>query len=298
MKRVRYLLVDGNNLAFRCFYGVKLPPRPTAMPTHAIYGFLNSLLTIAQHVQADYRIVCFDCGRSQRRMQILPAYKSNRPPTPEDFKVQMPPIKQLIMCMGGVCCEQAGVEADDCLAGWAAFAAQAQESAVLVSADKDLMQCVGAFVSQLIPTKEGWQWIDADGVVKKFGVAPEQIVDFLALMGDASDHYEGIPGVGPKTAAHWLQQYRSIEGIYDHLEEIQPKRFQPILQQSRALLQRNRSLAAMDPSLEFQSLRHLLKSAQPDWDAFEALMERLQLGRLAKKFHTDAPPMLQQSALF
>ena len=219
-----FLLVDGNNLAFRCFYGVTALTNAQGMPVNAVYGFIHSLQMLKAQVSPDVMIVCFDGGRCEKRLRLAPDYKGNRTPTPEDFKVQMPYIKQAAALSGMLCCEREGTEADDLIGAWSTFATESQSKVVIVSADKDLMQCVSANVSQRIPVRHDWVSLDEQGVFEKMGVFPNQIADLLALTGDSADNYTGIAGVGSKTAASWLQRYGSIAGILDHLQTLMPER--------------------------------------------------------------------------
>ena len=293
---VDYLIVDGNNLAFRSFYGVKYLSNLQQLPVNAIYGFFNSLHALQQMIRYQHLVVCFDCGRSQRRMQLLETYKANRAETPEDFKVQIPHIKRLVPFMGGTCCEQEGIEADDIVGSLCQKIRQEQRSAIIVSADKDLMQCVGMGVEQVIPTPQGWLRMNATDVKQKMGVWPEQMIDFLALMGDSADNYPGIPGVGPKTAMQWLSEYNNLETIYKNLETLRPERFREILIQSKALLQKNQALAALDchPSYA-ESFWSQIHRATTTLSVFREMLESLGLKKLAQKFK---PIQCEQTELF
>ncbi|MDR2396978.1 MAG: hypothetical protein LBD69_03945 [Puniceicoccales bacterium] len=246
MHATDYLLIDGTNLAFRCFYGVKYLSNAGTLPTNAIYGFVNTLWSLEQWIQYSHLWVFFDCSRSLRRTQLLPSYKANRTATPEVFKQQLPFIKQLIPHLGGYVLEKMDVEADDLLGALAQKISQNNGKAIIVSADKDLMQCVNERVHQLIPTQQGWQLLDAKGVYEKMGIWPKQIVDYLALMGDTVDNFEGIHGVGPKTATRWLQKYASIDTIFSNIDHITPERLRDRLAQEKHTLDRNRRLAQLD----------------------------------------------------
>ena len=293
---VDYLIVDGNNLAFRSFYGVKYLSNQQQLPVNAIYGFFNSLHTLQQTVRYQHLVVCFDCGRSQRRTQLLDSYKANRSETPEDFKPQMPYIKQIIPLMGGTCCEQEGIEADDIIGSLCQKIQQEHRSAVIVSADKDLMQCVCSAVEQMIPTPQGWLRMNAEEVKQKMGVWPEQIIDFLALMGDSADNYPGIPGVGPKTAMQWLSEYNNLETIYKNLDTLRPERFRTILAQSKDLLQKNQTLAALDCNPNYaETFWNQIHSTAANLSSFSEALERLGLKKLAQKFK---PIRCEQTELF
>ena len=294
-----FLLVDGNNLAFRCFYGVAPLTNARGMPVHAIYGFLYSLRMLEAQLKPDVTIVCFDGGRCEKRLQLAPDYKGNRAPTPDDFKVQMPYMKQATTLSGMLCCEKEGIEADDWIGSWCRFSEETGDKAIIASADKDMMQCVSTNVSQRIPSHHGWVPLDERGVFDKTGVWPNQIEDFLALIGDTADNYAGIAGVGPKTAASWLQCYGSIEGIFKNLKTLKPERFRSILEQSRDLLRRNQALATLERGTELiQDQIPTLETLHPDTDALEQLLHQLGLKQLARKLRDRTQPTPQQSELF
>lgn len=295
-RSVDYLIVDGNNLAFRSFYGVKYLSNQQKSPTNAIYGFFNSLHAIQQIVHYQHLVVCFDCGCSQRRTQILDTYKANRSKAPEDFKVQIPRIKELISIMGGTCCEQEGIEADDIIGALCQKIQKECRSAVIVSADKDLMQCVCESIDQLVPTPQGWTRMDPKRVEQKMGVQPKQIVDLLALMGDAADNYPGIPGVGPKTATQWLSQFNNLEAIYTNLDTLKPERFREIIAQSKELLKKNRQLATLDCNPEYaERFWPNLQNNQTNLFPLKKALEDLGLNKLAQKFRTT---QCEQTELF
>ncbi len=282
MHTTDYLLIDGTNLAFRCFYGVKQLSSDD-VPINAIYGFVNALWALEKLVKFKDWWVFFDCSRSARRTQIFPLYKANRAETPALFKPQLPYIKQIVSCLGGHCVEKMGVEADDLLGALAKKIVSCQSNAIIVSADKDLMQCVNVNVSQLIPAQQSWQLLDVKGVHAKLGLWPNQVVEYLALMGDTVDNFEGLHGVGPKTAARWLQTYQSIEGIWAHREVIQPVRFRTILEQNQALISRNLQLAQLDCSEELVAEYDLSSRVMTDFDALADIFQSLHLNSLIKR---------------
>ncbi len=293
-----YALIDGNNLAFRSFYGIK-DLSNGEMPVNAIYGFFNSLLGLIKQIAAKKLIVCFDCGRSEKRTQLLSEYKANRVPTPDGFKVQLNYIKQMIPLMGGFCWEKSGIEADDLISSWSTFASNRQQTCIIISADKDLMQCVNPWVSQMIPTAKGWSLMNRSEVLEKMGVYPEQIVDYLALMGDNADNYPGIPGVGPKTAAKWLSSYGSISNIYKNITSLSPERFQEVLRKNEPLLKNNQTLASLEASTVYaEEIADKLNECKPHYEELVIMLEDLHLNKLANKFKDFCGLSLQQIELF
>lgn len=280
-----HLLIDGTNLAFRCFYGVKHLSNASTLPVNAIHGFVNTLWSLEQWIQYRHLWIFFDCSRSIRRTQLLPAYKANRTTTPEAFKQQLPHMKQLIPHLGGRVLEKMGVEADDLLGTLSQKIAQNNGRAVIVSADKDLMQCVNEHVGQLIPTPQGWKLLDAKGVYEKMGIWPNQVVDYLALVGDAVDNFEGIRGVGPKTAICWLQQYTSIDKILANIDCIKPERLRDRLMEAKNLLARNQRLAQLDHAEDLINQMDIFNAQQMQPNPAELLriFNELNLTALGKK---------------
>ena len=298
MENIDYLLVDGTNLIFRSFYGIKPLTNAEGFPVNAIYGFIKTLWNLEERMHPQHYLIFMDCSRSKRRKEILPDYKANRAPTPEDLKKQILCVKEIIPLLGYTLLEQMDIEADDLLGTWAHHVTQNQKHACIVSADKDLMQCVNPYVHLWIPGsfQGGWNVIDEEGVFKKMGVYPHQIVDYLALIGDSADNFAGIYGVGPKTAAQWLNRYQSINGIFDNLNILQPKRFRAILQESRPLLERNQQLAQLEISNQW------IQPIQPqsvDQNTLRNHLIKLGLNSLANKIpQPTQQPASQQIELF
>jgi DNA polymerase-1 len=187
--------------------------------------------------------VFFDLGGSDRHLAVLPEYKAQRDETPEDIVLQLPEIKRLTALLGFQVFERRGVEADDLIATAVRILSASGDACVIVSADKDFGQCVGGPVVQLAPPPTanpalGWRRLDPAAVTEKFGVPPERIADYLALVGDASDNIPGLKGVGPKTAVKWLTEYGDLEGVLAAADALQPERFR---EQVKAEAERIRS---------------------------------------------------------
>ena len=294
-----YLCIDGTYLAFRSFYGVKPLENNNHLPVNAIYGFFNTLLSLEQLIHWQHLLIFFDCSRSKKRLELLEDYKANRAETPEDFKVQLPYIKQLTTAWGAACIERMDVEADDLIGTWAHFASKNKQNVVILSSDKDLMQCVNPYVHQMIRTPDNWHLLDETGVLEKMQVMPEQIVDYLALVGDSIDHYEGLPGVGPKTASNWLKQYGSLEKILQQKDSIEPKRFRPILQEFESRLLRNQTLAKLEIDRQFiPDIQKQVQEASRNTSRLKSLLTELNLNNLLKKLNLAEKPINAQQAEF
>jgi DNA polymerase-1 len=212
------LLVDGSSYLYRAFHALPELKSPRGEPTGAIRGVLSMLRRLAEDYKADALACVFDARGPTFRDALYPQYKANRPAMPEPLAAQIEPLKQAIAALGWPVLAVEGVEADDVIATLAAEATRRGWRTVVSTGDKDLTQLVDEHVT-LVNTMAN-ETLDVEGVKRKFGVAPEQIVDYLALTGDAVDNVPGVDQVGPKTAAKWIQQYGSLEEVMRHAGEI------------------------------------------------------------------------------
>lgn len=187
-------------------------------PTGAIYGVTNMLRRLLAEYEPQYIAVVFDAKGKTFRDDLFPKYKAHRPPMPDELVAQIEPIHAIIAAMGIRILQVEGVEADDVIGTLAQQAARAGTTSLISTGDKDLAQLVDGHIT-LVNTMSDTV-LDRDAVIEKFGVPPERIVDYLALVGDSVDNIPGVPGVGPKTAAKWLQQYGSLDNVVAHAPEI------------------------------------------------------------------------------
>lgn len=258
---MKFALVDGFNLAFRAFYGMPELARKDGFPTGAVHGWVRQMWWIEDTIKADQVYVFFDLGGASRQLAIRDDYKANRSDTPVELEQQIPVIKEWTRAAGYAGIEQNGIEADDLIAAYSCKLAAQGHRVLVVSADKDLAQLVNGHVHQMVPPptanpKLGWRELDPPAVEEKFGVKPDQIADYLALIGDTADNIPGLRGVGPKTAAKWLNQYKSLEEIISHCGELHPKRFQSLVYQEIETLRLNLSMTRLDCSLDVDEQAH------------------------------------------
>jgi DNA polymerase-1 len=218
--RKKLVLVDGSSYLFRAYHG--LPPLThNQHPTGAIYGVLNMLRKLIKDEQPDKIGVVFDAKGKTFRNDLYPEYKANRPPMPDDLRVQIEPLHQIIKALGLPLIVVEGVEADDIIGTFSTQATEQGYSVLISTGDKDMAQLVNDHV-RLINTMNN-QILTVKTVPEKFQVEPNQIIDYLALMGDSSDNIPGVPKVGPKTASKWLAEYGSMQVVMDHADEIKGK---------------------------------------------------------------------------
>ncbi len=215
------ILIDGSSYLFRAFYALPNLTNATGQPTGAILGVINMLKSLLTQYDPEYIAVVFDTKGPNFRHRLYPDYKANRSAMPEDLASQIEPIFEFIDALGLVLIKQMGIEADDLIATLAHTDFAEHHEILIATGDKDLAQLVNSKIS-LIDTMKNVR-LDIPGVKEKFGVTPEQIIDYLALMGDTSDNIPGIPGVGPKTAIKWISEYSSLDLIIQNADKISGK---------------------------------------------------------------------------
>ena len=215
------VLIDGSSYLYRAFHA--LPPLTSkkGQPTGAVYGVLRMVRKLIDEEQPDRVAVVFDAKGKTFRHEIFKDYKATRPPMPDDLQVQIEPLHELIRSLGIPLISVEGVEADDVIGTLSKHGVKENYRVLISTGDKDMAQLVDDHIS-LINTMNDAR-MDRAGVQDKFGVTPEQIIDYLALMGDKSDNIPGVPSVGPKTASKWLQQYETLQNVIDHAEDIKGK---------------------------------------------------------------------------
>ncbi len=212
------LLVDGSSYLYRAFHAMPDLRGPDGEPTGALYGMINMLRRMRKEVTAEYSACVFDAKGKTFRDEWYPAYKANRPSMPEPLAAQIEPIHVVVRALGWPLVMVEGVEADDVIGTLARAAAERGMKVIVSTGDKDLAQLVTDQVT-LINTMTN-ETLDRAGVIEKFGVPPERIVDYLSLIGDTVDNVPGVNKCGPKTAVKWLTQYGSLDGVVEHAEEI------------------------------------------------------------------------------
>ena len=217
----KLILVDGSSYLFRAFHA--LPPLMNSkkIPTGAVKGVINMIRSMVKNNPESNVVIVFDAKGKTFRNELYDAYKAHRPPMPDELKVQIAPIHKIVEAMGLPILIIDGVEADDVIGTLAREASAAGISTLISTGDKDLAQLVDDQVS-LINTMTN-EALDTDGVKSKFGVYPNQIIDYLALVGDSADNIPGVPSVGPKTAVKWLAEHQSISEIIDNASSISGK---------------------------------------------------------------------------
>jgi len=265
------VLVDGSSYLFRAYHA--LPPLTTSKnhPTGAIKGVISMIRRLEQDFPGSKMVVVFDAKGKTFRHELYEEYKANRPPMPEDLACQIEPIHEIVKAMGLPLLTVTGVEADDVIGTLADEATSKGIDVVVSTGDKDMAQLVSNHVT-LINTMTETR-MDRDGVVEKFGVTPEQIVDYLALVGDKVDNIPGVNKCGPKTAVKWLQTYDNLDNLVEHADEIKGK-IGDYLREATETLPLSRELATIrtDVELDF-GLEDLKLREQDDAQLLELFRE-------------------------
>ncbi|MDE2075829.1 MAG: DNA polymerase I [Burkholderiales bacterium] len=212
------LLVDGSSYLYRAFHAMPDLRGPEQQATGAIHGMVNMLGRLRKDVQAEHAVCVFDAKGPTFRDEWYPEYKSHRPPMPDDLRAQIEPIHEVVKLLGWPILEVPGIEADDAIGTLAKFGAESGHRVVISTGDKDLAQLVTEDVT-LVNTMSN-ETLDQAGVMAKFGVPPDRIIDYLTLIGDAVDNVPGVEKVGPKTAAKWIAEYGSLEGVMAAADQI------------------------------------------------------------------------------
>ena len=267
------ILIDGSSYLYRAFYA--LPPLTNSRgePTGAVLGVINMIRKLMADYDSKYIAVIFDAKGKSFRHDIYPAYKANRKVTPHDLQIQIPLLFELIKAMGLPLVIIEGVEADDVIATLATRAQRENIDTLISTGDKDMTQLASDKI-QLINTMNN-ELLDVKGVKKKFGVAPQKITDYLALVGDTSDNIPGVPKVGPKTAVKWLTDYGSLEEIINHAAEIKGKVGEN-LRNSLQQLPISKQLVTLKLNIKLGSKLEDLKKGVADKTKLIELLKRLE----------------------
>jgi DNA polymerase-1 len=280
-------LVDGSSYLYRAFFA--LPPLTSSKgePTGALLGVLNMLNKLLKEEQPELIAVVLDAPGKTFRDELFEAYKAHRPPMPDDLRAQIAPLVEAIPALGLPMLRIEGVEADDVIGTLADRACAAGFEVVISTGDKDMAQLVNdriTLVNTMFDTK-----LDRAGVKAKFDVLPEQIVDYLALVGDSSDNIPGVPKVGPKTAAKWLAEYGSADGIVAHAADISGKVGES-LRDNLPTLDLSRKLATIRRDLELPLTPAELRRNAPDTAVLSALYQRFEMNSLLRQLTASGAP--------
>ena len=287
-EKKRLFLLDAYALIFRGYYAFIKNPRINSKGTNtsAIMGFMNSLLDLIKREKPDHLAVCFDKGGSQERTDMFPEYKANRDETPEAIVIAVPYIQEILQAMHIPVVVKEGFEADDIIGTLAKQAEKEDYQTFMVTPDKDFAQLVSENIFMYRPARMG-NGIEIWGlpeVQEKFEVErPEQVIDYLGMMGDSVDNIPGLPGVGDKTAKKFLKQFGSMENLIENLDQVQGKLKEKI-EANKDLGMLSKKLATIITDVPVQFNEKDYELSDPDMDAVSAIFEELEFRRIQENF--------------
>ena len=305
-KKKRLFLLDAYALIFRGYYAFIKNPRINSkgMNTSAIMGFMNSLLDVIKREKPDHLAVCFDKGGSQERTEMFTEYKANRDETPEAIVITVPYIQKILEAMHIPVVVKEGFEADDIIGTLAKQAEKEDYTTFMVTPDKDFAQLVSENIFMYRPARMG-NGIEIWGipeVKEKFEIErPEQVIDYLGMMGDSVDNIPGLPGVGDKTAKKFLKQFGSMENLLDNLDQVQGKLKEKIeANKDLGVLSKKLATIITDVPVQFNAKDYEL--SDPDMEAVTTIFEELEFRRIQENFKkiftfsTEAAPTAKATA--
>jgi DNA polymerase-1 len=288
-----FYIIDGNSYIYRAFYAVRGLSNSSGLPTNAVFGFANMLLKVIKEKSPDMLAMVFDPKGPTRRHIEYKEYKAHRPPMPKDLIPQIPYIHKLVEAFCIPVFVQEGQEADDVIATLARKAEKDGNQVVIVTGDKDILQLVGTNITVYDTLKE--KVYEPKDVEARWGVSPEQMVEIMGLMGDASDNIPGIPGIGEKTAQLLIKEYGTIENLLKHAYKITKPKLKQSLIESADLARLSRDLAVLHTDVPIEMSYEALKPKEPDNHALLQLLRELEFTSMLK--YVTREPQKQGSYL-
>ena len=295
------ILVDGSSYLYRAFHALPPLTNSKGLPTGAVKGVINMMRRLQKDYPESTLVVVFDAKGKTFRDDMYSEYKANRPPMPDDLRLQIEPIHNIIEAMGLPMLVIDGVEADDVIGTLAIQATAISQPVVVSTGDKDIAQLVNEYIT-LVNTMTN-AVLDHDGVVEKFGVPPELIIDFLALLGDKSDNIPGVPGVGEKTALGLLQGIGGLDEIYQRLDEVAgldfrgAKNMAPKLEEHKELAYLSYRLATIKTDVEMPLNISQLHNQAPNQERLAELFDQLEFKSWVKELSAEDPAARPSSAV-
>lgn len=289
---MRLLVVDGNSIANRAFFGIKLLTTKDGRYTNAIYGFLNILLSLLKECQPDEVAIAFDLRAPTFRHKLYDGYKANRHGMPEELAQQMPVLKEILADLGYRTIAAEGWEADDLLGTLSAACAARKDDCFLATGDRDSLQLVSESTTVLLAAtvmgRSQTVVMDVDAVQEKYGIAPQQLIEVKSLMGDTSDNIPGVKGIGEKTALSLVQAFGSLEGVYANLEDkrIKPKQREHLIE-CRELAELSHTLGTIRTDAPIDTAEGAYAVGEGNKAAAVRLLQELEIHSLIPRFGLD-----------
>ena len=292
-------IIDGSSYIYRAYYALPPLKSPRGIPTGAIYGFIRMISKLLNELNPDYIAVIFDAPGKTFRHKEYKEYKSQRKETPDDLKVQIPKIKEIIKLFGIKILEKEGFEADDIIATLAKKGKEKGLKVYIVTPDKDMLQLVEDNIYVLNPVNN--KLYDREKVKEKYGIYPEQFIYYQAIVGDPIDNIVGVKGVGPKTAAKLLQEYGDLNNILKNIDKL-PYRIRKSFEDSKDKLEENIFLVKLKNDVPLDINIEDLKKGHTDWEklmeTFEELGFKSLMKEISKKEKNEKEEKSKQKKLF
>ena len=288
-----FILVDGSSYLYRAFHAMPNLMNSKGEYTGAVYGVVNMLRKLLKDYDPEHIAVVFDAKGKTFRDDIYKEYKANRPPMPQELRTQIEVLHKVIDAMGLPMLVIEGVEADDVIGTLASQASEAKMDTLISTGDKDMAQLVNEHVTLMDTMKDAY--LDREGVIEKFGLPPERIIDYLALMGDKSDNIPGVPSVGPKTAVKWINQYGSLDEVKAHADEIKGK-VGDNLRDNLDQLPLSYQLATIKCDVKLKNKPAELKRGTPNKDKLAELLTHLEFKTWLSEVLSDGGSNHQETA--
>jgi DNA polymerase-1 len=269
----KLFLVDVSSMFFRAYYAIPPLNTKSGLPTNALYGFLSMTVKLLRE-KPDYIGFCFDRKEPSFRFDLYNEYKANRGEMPDDLQPQVPYIRELSQRLGIACFDKKGFEADDIIGTLVQLGKSHKVDTVIVSGDKDFAQLVGPKVSMFDTMRD--KRYDVQGVIDKWGVSPEQMIDYLAIVGDSSDNIPGVKGVGPKGAQKLLAEYKTLDGIYKNIDQVKGPSVQKKLKENKKEAELAKKLVTIETNVDMGVTLEDLKPKEIDREHLTELLEELE----------------------
>ena len=294
---MKFMVIDGNSILNRAFYGVRLLTNHDGLPTNAIYGFLSTLFRLQDEYTPDRTIVCFDVKEKTFRHQKFDSYKATRKGMPDELAAQLPVMKEVLDALGIIRCEKGGYEADDLIGTISRKAEEQGDDCLIVTGDRDSLQLVSAHTTVHLVSSKGGQDTSRDitpeAFREEYGFDPIRLIDLKALMGDSSDNISGVPGVGEKTAMNLLHTFGSLDEVYRHLDAPEIKKgLRDKLANGEQAARDSYWLATIERDAPLPIDMQALPDVQMDRDALYDLLTRLEFKSFLTRLglsKTEAP---------
>ena len=287
IKNKRLYLIDGYAMLYRSHFALIRNPliNSKGMHTSALFGFINQIMKLINKDKPDLMVAAFDTSKKTFRHEKYAEYKATREKMPEEMIAQLPYLWKILKSMGIPTLEQPGFEADDIIGTLSKMASKEELDVFIVSGDKDFMQLINERIFLYAPSgkQSGVKIYDRNGVIDKWGVPPEKIIDLLGLMGDSSDNVPGVPGVGEKTAVKLINEYGSLEASLDHADEVKNKRAREGLQNARTEALLSKELVTIDTNMDLDLDFSTLKTNDLDKESLIDIFQELEFESLLKQ---------------